>query len=120
MARFSSLCALRGPICPARIRAFSVFGANLAQIAFEELNNYSGRLTRQIGVISGGFIERRLGEFLWRARASGVTALDQCGAVATPISRDDAARLRQSPQRPAIKPETISVAPKPVGAPTSG
>jgi hypothetical protein len=44
---------------------------------------------------------------------AGVYQIAPAGAI-------DAALLRQSPQRPAIKAVTISVAAKPVGAPTSG
>ena len=41
-------------------------------------------------------------------------------AVARPTPGDDTRLLRQNPQRAAINPDTISVATKPVGAPTSG
>jgi hypothetical protein len=40
--------------------------------------------------------------------------------IAWPTPGDDTRLLRQNPQRAAINPDTISVATKPVGAPTSG
>jgi hypothetical protein len=57
MARFSSLSALYGRIRSARKRASSMrFGTN----RIEEVNNYSGQMTRIFVTLSARFAERGL------------------------------------------------------------
>lgn len=58
MARFSSPARLRALGVGREARVFNVLN-DFDTNRFEELNNYSGRMTRQIVVISAGLAEDR-------------------------------------------------------------
>ena len=95
-------------------RVFSVLGEFFA-IRFKELNTYSGRLTRCIATVFGRICDAAAWEI-------GV-GIEICGhgyALVAAISDGACSRRHHGPARRAIKPETISVVTKPVGAPASG